>query len=127
MGKSIIGELPNGYIELINVLDKFYRSTGKSELSTGELVSLLVDSGISNANAKNIINRANNVIVWNIKYGMYAFDMGIVVGRLYTKAYIKSKVLKLESEIKQVLEFDISKTEFELTKMAVDRLQKLVY
>ena len=34
MGKSIIGELPNGYIELINVLDKFYRSTGKSELST---------------------------------------------------------------------------------------------
>lgn len=127
MGKSIIGELPNGYIELINVLDKFYRSTGKSELSTGELVSLLVDSGISNANAKNIINRANNVIVWNIKYGMYAFDMGIVVGRLYIKAYIKSKVLKLESEIKQVLEFDISKNEFELTKMAVDRLQKLVY
>lgn len=126
MGKSIIGELPNGYIELINVLDKFYRSTGKSELSTGELVSLLVDSGISNANAKNIINRANNVIVWNIKYGMYAFDMGIVVGRLYTKAYIKSKVLKLESEIKQVLEFDISKNEFELTKMAVDRLQKLI-
>lgn len=127
MGKSIIGELPNGYIELINVLDKFYRSTGKSELSTGELVSLLVDSGISNTNAKNIINRANNVIVWNIKYGMYAFDMDIVVGRLYTKAYIKSKVLKLESEIKQVLEFDISKTEFELAKMAVDRLQKLVY
>lgn len=127
MGKSIISELPNDYIELINVLDKFYRSTGKSELSTGELVSLLVDSGISNANAKNIINRANNVIVWNIKYGMYAFDMGIVVGRLYTKAYIKSKVLKLESEIKQVLEFDISKNEFELAKMAVDRLQKLVY
>ena len=127
MGKSIIGELPNGYIELINVLDKFYRSTGKSELSTWELVSLLVDSGVSNANAKNIINRANNVIVWNIKYGMYAFDMAIVVGRLYTKAYIKSKVLKLESEIKQVLEFDISKTEFELAKMAVDRLQKLVY
>ena len=126
MGKSIIGELPNGYIELINVLDKFYRSTGRSELSTGELVSLLVDSGISNANAKNIINRANNVIVWNIKYGMYAFDMGIVVGRLYTKAYIKSKVLKLESEIKQVLEFDISKNEFELAKMAVDRLQKLI-
>ena len=126
MGKSIIGELPNGYIELINVLDKFYRSTGKSELSTGELISLLVDSGISNANAKNIINRANNVIVWNIKYGMYAFDMGIVVGRLYTKAYIKSKVLKLESEIKQVLEFDISKAEFELAKMAVDRLQKLI-
>lgn len=126
MGKSIIGELPNGYIELINVLDKFYRSTGKSELSTGELVSLLVDSGISNANAKNIINRANNVIVWNIKYGMYAFDMSIVVGRLYTKAYIKSKALKLESEIKQVLEFDISKNEFELAKMAVDRLQKLV-
>lgn len=126
MGKSIIGELPNGYIELINVLDKFYRSTGNSELSTGELISLLVDSGISNANAKNIINRANNVIVWNIKYGMYAFDMGIVVGRLYTKAYIKSKVLKLESEIKQVLEFDISKTEFELATMAVDRLQKLI-
>lgn len=23
MGKSIISELPNGYIELINVLDKF--------------------------------------------------------------------------------------------------------
>lgn len=127
MGKSIISELPNGYIELINVLDKFYRITGKSELSTGELVSLLVDSGISNANAKNIINRANNVIVWNTKYGMYAFDMGIVVGRLYTKAYIKSKALKLESEIKQVLEFDISKNEFELAKMAVDRLQKLVY
>lgn len=127
MGKSIVGELPNGYIELINVLDKFYRSTGKSELSTGELVSLLVDSGISNANAKNIINRANNVIIWNTKYGMYAFDMAIVVGRLYTKAYIKSKVLKLESEIKQVLEFGISKTEFELTKMAIDRLQKLVY
>ena len=126
MGKSIIGELPNGYIELINVLDKFYRSTGKSELSTGELVSLLVDSGISNANAKNIINRANNVIVWNIKYDMYAFDMAIVVGRLYTKAYIKSKVLKLESEIKQVLESDISKIEFELAKMAVDRLQKLI-
>ena len=126
MGKSIIGELPSGYVELINVLDKFYRSTGKSELSTGELVSLLVDSGISNANAKNIINRANNVIVWNIKYGMYAFDMDIVVYRLYTKAYIKSKVLKLESEIKQVLEFDISKNEFELAKMAVDRLQKLV-
>lgn len=58
---------------------------------------------------------------------MYAFDMSIVVGRLYTKAYIKSKALKLESEIKQVLEFDISKNEFELTKMAVDRLQKLVY
>ena len=127
MGKSIVGELPNGYIELINVLDKFYRSTGRLELSTGELISLLVDSGISNANAKNIINRANNVIVWNIKYGMHAFDMGIVVGRLYTKAYIKSKVLKLESEIKQVLEFDISKNEFELAKMAVDRLQKLVY
>ena len=127
MGKSIIGELPNGYIELINVLDKFYRSTGKSELSTGELISLLVDSGISNTNAKNIINRANNVIIWSIKYGMYTYDMGIVVGRLCTKAYIKSKVLKLESEIKQVLEFDISKTEFELAKMAVDRLQKLVY
>lgn len=127
MGKSIVGELPNGYIELINVLDKFYRSTGKSELSTGELISLLVDSGISNANAKNIINRANNVIIWNTKYGMYAFDMSIVVGRLYTKAYIKSKALKLESEIKQVLEFDVSKTEFELAKMAVDRLQKLVY
>ena len=127
MGKSIVGELPNGYIELINVLDKFYRSTGRTDLSTAELISLLVDSGISNANAKNIINRANNVIVWNIKYGMYAFDMAIVVGRLYTKAYIKSKVLKLESEIKQVLEFDISKTEFELAKMAVDRLQKLVY
>lgn len=126
MGKSIIGELPNGYIELINVLDKFYRSTGKSELSTGELVSLLVDSGISNANAKNIINRANNIIIWSIKYGMYTYDMAIVVGRLYTKAYIKSKVLKLESEIKQVLEFDISKTEFELAKMAVDRLHKLV-
>ena len=57
---------------------------------------------------------------------MYAFDMDIVVGRLYTKAYIKSKALKLESEIKQVLEFDISKNEFELTKMAVDRLHKLV-
>lgn len=127
MGKSIIGELPNGYVELINVLDKFYRSTGRLELSTGELVSLLVDSGISNANAKNIINRANNVIIWSIKYGMYAYDAGIVVGRLYAKAYIKSKVLKLESEIKQVLEFDISKTEFELTKMTVDRLQKLVY
>lgn len=127
MGKSIIGELPNGYVELIDVLDKFYRSTGKSELSTGELVSLLVDSGISNANAKNIINRANNVIVWNTKYGMYTFDMAIVVGRLYTKAYIKSKVLKLESEIKQVLEFDISKTEFELTKMFVDGLHKLMY
>lgn len=127
MGKSIIGELPNGYVELINVLDKFYRSTGRLELSTGELVSLLVDSGISNANAKNIINRANNVIIWSIKYGMYTYDAGIVVGRLYTKAYIKSKVLKLESEIKQVLEFDISKTEFELAKMAVDRLQKLVY
>lgn len=127
MGKSIVGELPNGYIELINVLDKFYRSTGRLELSTGELVSLLVDSGISNANAKNIINRANNVIIWSIKYGMYTYDAGIVVGRLYTKAYIKSKVLKLESEIKQVLEFDISKTEFELAKMAVDRLQKLVY
>lgn len=127
MGKSIIGELPNGYVELINVLDKFYRGTGKSELSTGELISLLVDSGISNANAKNIINRANNVIIWNTKYGMYAFDMSIVVGRLYTKAYIKSKALKLESEIKQVLEFDISKNEFELAKMAVDRLQKLVY
>lgn len=126
MGKSIIGELPNGYVELINVLDKFYRSTGKYELSTGELVSLLVDNGISNANAKNIINRANNVIIWNTKYGMYAFDMAIVVGRLYTKAYIKSKALKLESEIKQVLEFDISKNEFELAKMAVDRLQKLV-
>lgn len=127
MGKSIVGELPNGYIELINVLDKFYRSTGRLELSTGELVSLLVDSGISNANAKNIINRANNVIIWSIKYGMYTYDAGIVVGRLYTKAYIKSKVLKLESEIKQVLEFDISKSEFELTKMTVDRLQKLVY
>lgn len=127
MRKSIIGELPNGYVELINVLDKFYRSTGRLELSTGELVSLLVDSGISNANAKNIINRANNVIIWSIKYGMYTYDAGIVVSRLYTKAYIKSKVLKLESEIKQVLEFDISKTEFELAKMAVDRLQKLVY
>ena len=127
MGKSIIGELPNGYVELINVLDKFYRSTGKHELSTRDLISLLVDNGISNANAKNIINRANNVIIWNTKYGMYAFDMSIVVGRLYTKAYIKSKALKLESEIKQVLEFDISKNEFELAKMAVDRLQKLVY
>lgn len=127
MGKSIVGELPNGYIELINVLDKFYRSTGRLELSTGELISLLVDSGISNANAKNIINRANNVIIWSIKYGMYTYDAGIVVGRLYAKAYIKSKVLKLESEIKQLLEFDISKSEFELTKMAVDSLHKLVY
>ena len=127
MGKSIIGELPNGYIELINALDKFYRSTGRLELSTGELISLLVDSGISNANAKNIINRANNVIIWSIKYGVYTYDAGIVIGRLYAKAYIKSKVLKLESEIKQLLEFDISKSEFELTKMAVDGLHKLVY
>ena len=126
MRKSIIGELPNDYVELINVLDKFYRSTGRTELSTGDLISLLVDSGISNANAKNIINRANNIIIWNTKYGVYTFDMGIVVGRLYTKAYIKSKVLKLESEIKQVLEFDISKNEFELAKMVVDRLQKLI-
>ena len=126
MGKSIIGELPNGYIELINVLDKFYNNTGKTELSTSELINALVENGVNVFNAKNIINKANGVIIKSIKFGMYTFDTDIVLNKMYVKAYIRNKLVKLESEISQLVTLDISKAEFELTKMAVDGLNKLV-
>lgn len=71
MGKNVIGELPNGYAELIDALNKFYNSTGRTELSTAELVAILVSNGVSEFNAKNIINRTNGIIikkpkVWNV-------------------------------------------------------------
>lgn len=67
MGKNVIGELPNGYVELIDALNKFYNSTGRTELSTAELVNILVANGVTEFNAKNIINKANGIIIKNLK------------------------------------------------------------
>ena len=127
MGKSIIGELPNGYVELIDTLNKFYNSTGRTELSTAELVNVLVSNGVSEFNAKNIINKTNGIVIKNLKFGMYTFDTDIVINKMYAKAYVRNKLLKVESEISKLVNLDISKAEFELTKLAVDGLHKLVY
>ena len=126
MGKSVMGELPNGYIELIDTLNKFYNSTGRTELSTAELVAILVSNGVSEFNAKNIINKTNGIIIKNLKFGMYTFDTDIVLNRMYAKAYIRSKLSKVESEVSKIVNLDISKAEFELVKTVVDGLHKLV-
>lgn len=126
MGKSVMGELPNGYAELIDALNKFYKSTGRTELSTSELINILVSNGVNEFTAKNIINKTNGVIIKNLKFGMYTFDTDIVLNRMYAKAYIRNKLLKVESEISQLVNLDISKAEFELTKAVVDGLHKLM-
>jgi hypothetical protein len=126
MGKSVMGELPNGYVELIDALNKFYSSTGRTELSTSELINILVSNGVSEFNAKNIINKANGIIIKNLKFGMYTFDTDIVLNRMYAKAYIRNKLLKVESEISKLVNLDISKAEFELVKTVVDGLHKLM-
>ena len=126
MGKSVIGELPNGYVELIDALNKFYSSTGRTELSTSELINILVSNGVSEFNAKNIINKANGIIIKNLKFGVYTFDTDIVLNKMYAKAYIRNKLLKVESEISKLVNLDISKSEFELAKAVVDGLHKLV-
>lgn len=121
-----MGELPNGYVELIDALNKFYSSTGRTELSTSELINILVSNGVSEFNAKNIINKANGIIIKNLKFGMYTFDTDIVLNRMYAKAYIRNKLLKVESEISKLVNLDISKAEFELVKTVVDGLHKLM-
>lgn len=126
MGKSVMGELPNGYVELIDALNKFYSSTGRTELSISELINILVSNGVSEFNAKNIINKANGIIIKNLKFGMYTFDTDIVLNRMYAKAYIRNKLLKVESEISKLVNLDISKSEFELAKAVVDGLHKLM-
>ena len=126
MGKSVMGELPNGYVELIDALNKFYSSTGRTELSTSELINILVSNGVSEFNAKNIINKANGIIIKNLKFGMYTFDTDIVLNKMYAKAYIRNKLLKVESEISKLVNLDISKSEFELAKAVVDGLHKLM-
>ena len=126
MGKSVMGELPNGYVELIDALNKFYSSTGRTELSTSELINILVSNGVSEFDAKNIINKANGIIIKNLKFGMYTFDTDIVLNRMYAKAYIRNKLLKVESEISKLVNLDISKAEFELVKTVVDGLHKLM-
>lgn len=126
MGKSVIGELPNGYVELIDALNKFYSSNGRTELSTSELINILVSNGVSEFNAKNIINKANGIIIKNLKFGVYTFDTDIVLNKMYAKAYIRNKLLKVESEISKLVNLAISKSEFELAKAVVDGLHKLV-
>lgn len=126
MGKNVIGELPNGYVELIDTLNKFYNSTGRTEISTSELINILVSNGVNEFTAKNIINKTNGAIIKNLKFGMYTFDIDIVLNRMYAKAYIRNKLLKVESEISQLVNLDISKAEFELTKAVVDGLHKLM-
>jgi len=126
MGKTVMGELPNGYVELIDALNKFYSSTGRTELSTSELVNILVSNGVSEFTAKNIINKTNGVIIKNLKFGMYTFDTDIVLNRMYAKAYIRNKLLKADSEISRLVNLDISKDEFELVKTVVDGLHKLM-
>lgn len=126
MEKSVIGDLPNGYAELVDTLNKFYNSTGRIELSTAELVAILVSNGVSEFNAKNIINKTNGIIIKNLKFGMYTFDTDIVINKMYAKAYIRNKLLKVESEISKLVNLDISKNEFELVKAVVDGLHKLI-
>lgn len=46
MKNSIKSQLPSGYAEIIDVLDNFYKSTGRTEISTGEIISLLGNIGI---------------------------------------------------------------------------------
>lgn len=126
MGKNIIGELPNGYADLIDALNKFYNSTGRTELSTAELVNVLISNGVTEFNAKNIINKTNGIIIKNLKFGMYTFDTDIVLNKMYAKAYIRNKLLKVESEISKLVNLDISKLEFELVKAVIDGLHKLM-
>ena len=126
MGKTVMGELPNGYVELIDALNKFYSSTGRTELSTSELINILVSNGVSEFNAKNIINKTNGVIIKSIKFGMYTFDTDIVLNKLYAKAYVRNKLLKVESEVSKLATLDISKSESGLIKSVVDGLHKLM-
>lgn len=125
MNKSIKSLLPGGYAEIIDVLDKFYKSTGRLEIGTGELINLLGNIGIKSKSATSIITRVGGVIIWNIKHGVYAFDTDIVVNKMYAKAFIKSKLLKLESEISELITFDVSSSKINLIKTVVTNLQKI--
>ena len=57
---------------------------------------------------------------------MYTFDTDIVINKMYAKAYIRNKLLKVESEIGKLVNLDISKNEFELVKAVIDGLHKLM-
>jgi len=125
MKNSIKSLLPSGYAEIIDILDKFYKSTGRTEISTGEIISLLGNIGIKNASATSIITRVSGVIIYNIKHGVYTFDTDIVVNKMYAKAFIKSKLLKLESEIIELITFDVSSAEIGMIKTVVTNLKKI--
>lgn len=45
---------------------------------------------------------------------------------MYAKAYIRNKLLKVNSEISKLINLYISKLEFELVKAVVDGLHKLM-
>lgn len=126
MKNSVKSQLPSGYAEMIDVLDKFYKCTGRTEISTGEIISLLGNIGIKNASATSIITRVSGVIIYNIKHGVYTFDTDIVVNKLYVKAFIKSKLLKVESEISELITFDVSSAEIGMIKTVVTNLKKIM-
>ena len=49
----------------------------------------------------------------------------LILIKMYSKAFIKSKLLKVESEISELITFDVSSAEIGMIKMAVTNLKKI--